>query len=84
MGCPLLSTLLRSRGAARNALSGKDAEAGLDFPFPFGFPRDDVWPFAVVAGEARMVELDTPDVDGTWTMLAGMWAKCQGPDVVYV
>jgi hypothetical protein len=72
VGCPLLSTLVKSRGRDRNALRGCGAAAGLfALPFTVGFPRVDVvLLFVPLAGEARMVELDAAVVIGTCTMLA--------------
>ena len=70
VGCPLLSTLLRSRGAECMALKGSGAAAGL-LPFTAGLPRVDVaLLFVPLAGEARIVvELDVAAVIGTCTML---------------
>lgn len=69
VGCPLLSTLVISRGSERIALSGSNgAAAGL-----FAFPIEVSLPFVVVvllcvplaAGEARIVELVATADNGT-------------------
>jgi hypothetical protein len=72
VGCPLLSTLVKSRGADCIALKGSGAAAGLfALPFTVGLPRTDaVLLFVPLAGEALIVELEGPVVIGTCTMLA--------------
>ena len=74
VGCPLLSTLVMSKGSERIALSGRGATAGLfALPFRAGLPRlDGVLLFVPLAGEARMVELDAAVESGTWTILANL------------
>lgn len=71
VGCPLLSTLVRSKGGDFIALKGSGAAAGLfALPFTAGFPRVDVVLLLVpLAGEARMVELDAAVEVGTCTMM---------------
>jgi hypothetical protein len=71
VGCPLLSTLVKSSGRDVIALRGSGAAAGLfEVPFPPGFPRVEVaLLFVPLAGEARIVELDAAVVIGTCTML---------------
>jgi len=69
VGCPLLSTLVMSRGNDRIALSGSEgATAGL-FEFPIGASLpfvDAVLLFVpLAAGEARIVELDAAVDIGT-------------------
>ena len=72
VGCPLLSTLVKSKGADCIALKGRGAAAGLfALPLTVGLPRIDVvLLFVPLAGEALIVELDAPVVIGTCTMLA--------------
>jgi hypothetical protein len=72
VGCPLLSTLVISNGTECIALKGSGAAAGLfALPFTVGLPRvDAVLLFVPLAGEARMVELEAPVVNGTCTILA--------------
>ena len=71
VGCPLLSTLVKSSGRDVIALKGSGAAAGLfEVLFPPGFPRVEVaLLFVPLAGEARIVELDAAVVRGTCTML---------------
>ena len=69
VGCPLLSTLVRSRGSDRIALSGcNGAPAGnAGLPIAPGFPFIDAGLlFApLAAGDARIVELDAAVDIGT-------------------
>jgi hypothetical protein len=72
VGCPLLSTLVKSNGADCIALKGSEAAAGLfALPLTAGLPRADaVLLFVPLAGEALIVvELESPAVIGTCTML---------------
>lgn len=81
VGCPLRSTLVKSRGRECIALSGSGAAAGF-VAFTPGFPRmEAVLLFVPLAGEARMVELDAAVIIGTCTILtAGLEAYegCRG------
>ena len=60
VGCPLLSTLDKSKGKLFKALRGSGAAAGLiALPFGTGLVRPEgVLLFVPLAGEARMVELE--------------------------
>lgn len=71
VSCPLLSTLVKSRGIEFIALKGSGAAAGLfDVLVPFGFPRIEGALLVVpLAGEARIVELEAAVVIGTCTIL---------------
>jgi len=71
VGCPLLSTLVRSRGSECIALNGSGAAAGLfEVPFELGFERVGVaLLFVPLAGEARIVELEANEAIGVWTIL---------------
>lgn len=95
VGCPLLSTLVKSNGADCIALKGSGAAAGLfALPFTAGLPRVDVvMLFVPLAGEPRIVvELDAPVVIGTCTMLADgreymrefVYVGCSQVDVSYI
>ena len=73
VGCPLLSTLVKSKGADCIALKGRGAAAGLfALPLTTGLPRVELLLlFVPLAGEPRMVvELEAPVIVGTCTMLA--------------
>ena len=95
VGCPLLSTLVKSNGADCIALKGSGAAAGLfALPFTAGLPRVDVVLLYVpLAGEARIVvELEAPVVIGTCTMLAGsreyvwdfVYVGCSQVEISYI
>lgn len=82
VACPLLSTLVKSRGRECIALRGSGAAAGLfEVPLTLCFPRVDVaLLFVPLAGEALMVELEAAVVIGTCTMLA-VWGGEKGSGV---
>ena len=72
VGCPLLSTLDKSKGKLFKALRGSGAAAGfIALPFGTGLVRPEgVLLFVPLAGEARMVELEAVVAVGTCTMMA--------------
>ena len=95
VGCPLLSTLVKSNGADCIALKGSGDAAGLfALPFTAGLPRMDVvLLFVPLAGEARIVvELESPVVIGTCTMLTGgreyvrnfVYVGCSQVEISYI